>query len=289
MEKKVLGKGLSALISEKMHIGNEESQKEEIAFLNIDAIHDNSQQPRTNYDAATMEELKASIKEKGLLQPLLVRKIDEGYEVIAGERRLRAARALALKDVPVVVKNVSDDEALILALIENIQREDLNVIEEANAYKKLMSAYSMTYEQVAQSVGKDSSTVNNILRLLKLPGEIQEKVVSGELSMGHARALVGVENAQVQKELFVRVLTKKISVRELEHLIRTASLGRAVKKNNKKASPDHEVVYLEEELQRLLGTKVNIHSHQKRGKLIIEYYSIDDLERILKIIRTNAT
>ena len=289
MEKKVLGKGLSALISEKMHIGNEESQKEAIAFLNIDAIHDNSQQPRTNYDVATMEELKASIKEKGLLQPLLVRKIDEGYEVIAGERRLRAARALALKDVPVVVKNVSDDEALILALIENIQREDLNVIEEANAYKKLMTTYSLTYEQVAQSVGKDSSTVNNILRLLKLPGDIQEKVVSGELSMGHARALVGVENAQVQKELFVRVLTKKISVRELEHLIRTASLGRSVKKNNKKASPDHEVVYLEEELQRLLGTKVNIHSHQKRGKLIIEYYSIDDLERILKIIRTNST
>jgi ParB family chromosome partitioning protein len=285
MEKKVLGKGLSALIPEKIYSGNEEKRKEEIAFLNVDVIRDNSQQPRTNYDTTTMEELKSSIKEKGLLQPLLVRPVDGGgYEVIAGERRLRAARALNLKDVPVVIKNVTNDEALILALIENIQREELNAIEEGLAYKKLLDEHHLTYEQVAQSVSKDISTVSNMIRLLKLPDDIREKVVSGEVSMGHARALVGVDNAQVQKELFLLVLNKKISVRELEALIRNAA---TVKKSKKDTHKDHEIVYLEEELQKLLGTKVNIQAHKKRGKLIIEYYSVDDLDRILKIIRNN--
>ena len=288
MDKRVLGKGLSALIPEKAHSGNDDKHKEEITFLNIEMIRDNSQQPRTNYDEATMEELQSSIKEKGLLQPLLVRQIDGGYEVIAGERRLRAARALSLPDVPVVIKNVSDDEALVLALIENIQREDLNAIEEAYAYKRLMDEYQLAYEEVAKAVGKDVSTISNILRLLKLPESIQEKVVSGDISMGHARALVGVENSELQNELFVLVLTKKISVRELESLIRAKSQDHVSKKKKKNGTRDHEIVYLEEELQKLLGTKVNIQSYRKRGKLVIEYYSVDDLERILKIIRSNS-
>lgn len=289
MEKRVLGKGLSALIPEKMHAGNDDGRKEEITFLKIDVIQDNSQQPRTNYDATTMEELKASIKEKGLLQPLLVRQVDAGgYEVIAGERRLRAARALNIKEVPVVVKNVSNDEALVLALIENIQREDLNAIEEALAYKRLLDEYNLTYEQIAQSIGKDISTISNLIRLLKLPSNIQEKVVLGELSMGHARALVGVDNAQMQNDLFILVLNKKISVRELENLIRNSAQDSIIKKKKKDNTKDHEIVYLEEELQKLLGTKVDIQPHRKRGKLIIEYYSVDDLERILKIIRNNA-
>ncbi len=286
MEKRVLGKGLSALIPEKISSTKEGGHQEEVAFLNIDIIKDNSQQPRKNYDVKTMEELKASIKEKGLLQPLLVRKVDAGYEVIAGERRLRAARALNMKEVPVVVKNVSNEEALVLALIENIQREELNAIEEGLAYKRLLEDYHLTYEQVAQSVGKDISTVSNMVRLLKLPKGIQDKVVSGEISMGHARALVGVEDAQLQNNLFQIVLNKKISVRELENLIRTAPVLKAKKKNEQK---DHEIVYLEEELQKLLGTKVKIQARKKQGKLIIEYYSVDDLDRILKIFRKNAT
>ncbi|HPB67329.1 MAG TPA: ParB/RepB/Spo0J family partition protein [Candidatus Omnitrophota bacterium] len=285
MEKRVLGKGLSALIPEKISSVKEGSHQEEVAFLNIDIIKDNSQQPRKNYDVKTMDELKASIKEKGLLQPLLVRKIDAGYEVIAGERRLRAARALNMKEVPVVVKNVSNEEALVLALIENIQREELNAIEEGLAYKRLLEDYHLTYEQVAQSVGKDISTVSNMVRLLKLPKGIQDKVVSGEISMGHARALVGVEDAHLQNNLFQIVLNKKISVRELENLIRTAPVLNAKKKKEQK---DHEIVYLEEELQKLLGTKVKIQARKKQGKLIIEYYSVDDLDRILKILRKNA-
>ena len=286
MEKKVLGKGLSALIPEKVYSGNEQKQNDEIHFLDIQDIRDNSQQPRINYDAETMRELQASIKEQGLLQPLLVRKNNDGYEVIAGERRLKAARALNLKQVPVIVKNVSNDEALILALIENIQRENLNAMEEAFAYKKLMEDYDLNYEQIAKSVGKDGSTINNILRLLKLPEYMQDKVVSGDLSMGHARALVGVETPNEQKELFNLILTKKISVRELENIIRTSAKKGSLKK--KKLNRDHELVYLEDELQKILGTKVNIQSKKKRGKLIIEYYSVDDLERILEILRTNT-
>ncbi len=287
MDKKVLGKGLSALIPEKIRSTEDSGRKEEITFLNINLIKDNSQQPRTNYDDFSMQELQSSLKEKGLLQPLLVRKIDNGYEVIAGERRLRAARAIKLEEVPVIIRNVENDEALVLALIENIQREDLNSIEAALAYKRLIDEYELSYDQIAQAVGKDASTVNNTLRLLKLPAEIQEKVISGEISMGHARALVGIEDSKWQSELFNHVLTKKISVRELENLIRSSSGSQGTKKKKKAETRDHEILYLEDELQKLLGTKVSIQSHRKRGKLIVEFYSVDDLERILQIIRNN--
>lgn len=288
MDKKVLGKGLSALIPEKLRNADAEMSREDIAFVKTELVQDSSQQPRANYDEAKIAELKDSIKEKGVLQPLLVRKKEGGYEVIAGERRLKAARALSLEEIPVIIKNVSDQEALVLALIENIQREELNAIEEAKAFSRLIDDFHFNQEQVAQAVGKDRSTISNIMRLLKLPEEIQDKVVSGDVSAGHARALVGVENLDQQKEFFFLVVNKGISVRELESLIKAGCHGIGKLKTKKTTEKDHEIVRLEEDLQQRLGTKVRIQAQNKRGKLVIEYYSLEDLDRILRLIRGNV-
>jgi ParB family transcriptional regulator, chromosome partitioning protein len=285
MEKRVLGKGLSALIPERDSVLDlsQSLRKESISFVKTQLIKDNSRQPRINYDADKINELMASIKEKGVLQPLLVRPRDGGYEVVAGERRLRAARGLDLEEVPVIIREVSDEEALVLALIENIQREELNAIEEGQAFQRLMEEFDFTQDQVAQSVGKDRSTISNTMRLLKLPSAIQSKVISGDLSMGHARVLVSVENPFLQEQLFQLVLDKSLSVRELENLSRSSAKPtrrRVVSKDN-----DHEILHLEEELQQLLGTRVRVQSQKKRGKIIIEYYSLNDLDRLLLFLR----
>src|SRR3990167_7897714 len=175
-------------------------------------IKDNALQPRLHYGEEKLADLIASIKEKGVLQPILVRESKDGYEVVAGERRLRAARALNLEEVPVILKKVSDQEALVIALVENIQREELNPIEEAKAFRRLIDDFQLSQDDVAQSVGKDGSTISNTLRLLKLPDNIQEALFSGALSMGHARALLGVEDSEEQQEIFAHVLKKEISV-----------------------------------------------------------------------------
>ena len=203
MENRALGKGLSALIPEKNLSPNVDS----VFRVKLSEIKENSLQPRTVYDDNKLSDLILSIKEKGVLQPILIRSRDSGYEVIAGERRLRAARALGMEEVPVIVKSVNDGEALVLALVENIQREDLNAIEEARAFNRLMLEFNFTQEKIAQSVGKDRSTVSNILRLLKLPQEIQESVFDGRISEGHARALLGVENTHEQKKIFDETVT----------------------------------------------------------------------------------
>lgn len=286
MDKKVLGKGLSALIPERLK--NQEGGEilAGTTFVKTELVQDNSQQPRTRYDDAKIAELMASIKEKGVLQPLLVREKDGKYEVIAGERRLKAVRNLGMEELPVVIRNVSDSEALVLALIENIQREELNAIEEANAFQRLITDFQLTHEQIAEAVGKDRSTISNTMRLLKLPEEVQNVVVSGQLSMGHARSLVGIESATKQKELFDLVMQKGLSVRELESIIKAGGHGVGKPKKAKKTPDrDHEIVRLEEELQQLFGTKVRIQASQKRGKIVLEYYSLDDLDRILNIIR----
>ena len=288
MEKRVLGKGLSALIPEQIRPENEEGVdgQAEVLFLKTALIRDNSRQPRTKYEQSKIEELKASIREKGILQPLLIRKKDRDYEVIAGERRLKAARALGLEKVPVIIRNVSDDEAFVLALVENIQREELTAIEEAQAFRRLIDDFHFSQEEIAASVGKDRSTISNTLRLLRLPEDIQQSVLDGELSKGHARALVGVERAGLQRELFERVLDKGLSVRELENLIKAGKRPSSADKPSREKSRGHELVFLEEELQQILGTKVRIQAGRKRGKVLIEYYSLDDLERILKLVRT---
>ena len=279
MENRALGKGLSALIPEK----NLSPNVDLVFRVKLSEIKENSLQPRSVYDDNKLSDLILSIKEKGVLQPILVRFRDNGYEVIAGERRLRAARTLGMEEVPVIVKSVNDDEALVLALVENIQREDLNAIEEARAFNKLMLEFNFTQEKIAQSVGKDRSTVSNIIRLLKLPQVIQESVFDGRISEGHARALLGVENVHEQKKIFDETITKNLSVRELENMIRFRGDHRRGKK--KPHAKDSYLIALEEDLQKALGTKVRILAQKKRGKIVVEYYSPEDLERIRGVIK----
>ena len=284
MENKVLGKGLAALIQPKKEISSlENNSGEGVAHIATSLIKDNRLQPRQNYDEAKLADLMASIKEKGLLQPILVRQAGSGYEVIAGERRLRAARKLNLEQVPVIVKNVTDREALVLALVENIQREELNAIEEAQGFKRLIDEFQFTQETVAESIGKDRSTITNLLRLLRLPLEIQEQVAANKISVGHARALLSIEDAKTQKELAQKIIAKSLSVRQIEDLVK--SHGAPVSKKKSAGAKDRDIQILEEELRRILGTKVNVEDRKNKGKVVIEYYSLDDLDRILGIIR----
>lgn len=280
MSGKALGKGLSALIPKI----DEQSKGKAVLYFKTSSILDNSLQPRTNYNDEKLKDLMASIKEKGVLQPILVREKDGKYEVIAGERRLRAARALNLEEIPAIVKDVTDQEAFIIALIENIQREELNPIEEAEAYRKLIEEFEYTQEEVAQSVGKDRSTVSNLLRVLKLPTEIRKSVYNGELSVGHARALLSVEIPTEQKRIFALILKKGLSVREVENLVQSKTKG-GTRRASPQAGKDHEIIALEEDLQKTLGTKVRVIPQKKRGKVVIEYYSLDDLDRIIRLIK----
>lgn len=284
MDNKVLGKGLSALIPEK----SESIADNNVTQIKTSLIKDNRLQPRTYYDEEKLSELIASIKEKGVLQPILVRKVGAEYEVIAGERRLKAARTLNLEAVPAVVKVATDREALVLALVENIQREDLNSIEEAQSFKKLIEDFNFNQEDVAKAVGKDRSTVSNLLRLLKLPDEIQKSIFTGQLSTGHARALLAVEDKKLQMKLFEDVISKDLSVREIERLIKSSSedsksVGAVPHKDALKKQED--ISLLEEDLQRSLGTKVRLSGNGKKGKIIIEYYSLEEFDRIIGVIK----
>lgn len=276
---KVLGKGLSALIPEK----DEATSEANVKYVKTETVSDNTQQPRTNYDEDKLLELKASIKEKGVLQPILVRERDSGYEVVAGERRLRAARDLGLEEIPVLVKNVSDQEALVIALVENIQREELNPIEEAEAYQKLINDFQYTHDTIAKSVGKERSTVTNFLRLLNLSKDIQKEVYDKKLSVGHARALLGVESDSRRKELCSLAIKKGLSVRALEQVIKTD--GKPSKAAKSKSKRPDDIVALEGVLKEFFGTKVSVSGTKSKGKISIDYYSFGDLERILKLIR----
>ena len=279
MENRALGKGLSALIPQK---ADATKSAEGTIYLKISEIKDNTHQPRSFFDDEKLADLINSIREKGVIQPILVRQKGDAYEVIAGERRLRAARALGMEDVPVIIKNVTDQEALVLALVENIQRQELNAIEEALAFKRLQEEFHFTQEAVAQSVGKDRTTVTNTLRLLKLPETIQQRVSDGTLTMGHARALLAIENIPEQMRLFEAAIRKNLSVRQLENLVKA---GKGVARKGGSRAKDHYVVFLEEDLQKVLGTKVRIVPQKKRGKIIIEYYSTEELERVVGIIK----
>ena len=293
MENKALGKGLSALISRKPSEsgGNKENSSLEInssgnvAYVKTISILGNRFQPRQKYDETKLEDLKASIKEKGVLQPILVRKHEDGYEVVAGERRLRAAKDLGLEQVPVIIKNVTDREALVLALVENIQREELNAIEEAQGFKRLMEEFQFTQEAVAEAIGKDRSTVTNLLRLLRLPEEIQKQVAEDKLSMGHARALLSLEDATIQKKTAKVIIDRGLSVRQVEELVKKAHQGQNIVQEAKSKPKNRDIEILEEELRKILGTKVFVEDKKGKGKLVIEYYTLDDLDRILGVLR----
>jgi ParB family chromosome partitioning protein len=277
MQKRGLGKGLSALIPEKEHGG-----EEKILYIKADDIRASRYQPRTEFDTEKLDELVASIEEKGVIAPILVRPMDSGgYELIAGERRLRAVKRLGLPEIPAIIKLVTDTEMLQLSLIENVQREGLNPIEEAHAYQRLIDEFSFTQEKIGQSIGKDRSSVANILRLLKLPKKVQEAVSRGTITMGHARALLSLEDTKSQIELCERIIARGLSVRGTEEAVGKKKTDIS----KKRLVIDHHISSIENELQQLLATKVKITYRKGRGKINIEYYSDTDLDRILGLIK----
>jgi ParB family chromosome partitioning protein len=273
-----LGKGIGALISSATQEG-----RHKYFLCPIEELRPHTRQPRKSFDDAKMEELVASIREKGVIQPLVVRHAGDHYQIIAGERRWRAAQRAGLKDVPVVIQDVSEDWALEMALIENIQREDLNPIEEAEAYRHLMSSFDLSQEEVAKRVGKDRSTVANAVRLLRLPRAVQQDVMAGRLSMGHARALLALESTARLTEARDLVVKRQLSVRQTEELVKRFKAVPPAAVPRKAADP--ELAALADRLQRRLGTQVRILPTQRGGKggrIEIAYYSAEELERLLE-------
>ncbi len=279
MERRALGKGISALIPEKESVA-----RNEIIYVQPDQVKPNPFQPREEFNQEHIEELAQSIKEKGVIQPLLVRRRGDNYELIAGERRLRACKLLGLKEIPLIVKEVDDHDSLEYALIENIQRESLNPIEEAHAYQHLIDKFQVTQEKISEAMGKARATIANTLRLLKLPHEIQEELKKGRISFAHGRALLEVEDENTQRRLAQEVISKGLSVRELESLIKTHR-PKGIRRKALPAGREPFLAVMEEELQHALSTKVRISKMKKRGHIFIEFYSQEDLERIAKIIR----
>jgi ParB family chromosome partitioning protein len=238
-------------------------------------------QPRQSIDEAALEELKASIKECGVIQPIIVRPLAHGeYELVAGERRWRAAQAVGLTEIPAIVKTLTDRETLEFSLIENLQRDNLNPIEEAMGYARLMEEFAYGHEQLAQRIGKERSTISNVLRLLKLPEPIRDAVKSGLLSQGHAKTLLGVEPSERQLDLFAKTMAEGLSVRHLEAL--SAAWQPKSRKRRDEIQPVPEIRAIEEELRSKLGTKVMVTSRKRGGKIVIEYFSNEDLSRLLE-------
>lgn len=276
-----LGKGLGALIPE---FGQEESKR--LLYCGIEEIVPNRSQPRKYFDESKLQELAESIKEKGILEPLIVRRAAEGYELIIGERRWRAAQKAGLKEVPVLVKEVEGSDALEISLIENLQREDLNPIEEAEAFKRLTEEFHISQEKLSTRIGKDRTTIANTLRLLKLPPEIKNQLLQNRITSGHARAILSLETKEKQKELCALIIKKGLSVREAEAIAKQWSEKpqRKAASERRKGELESQLNSLQDSLRRCLGTKVRITQNGKRGKIEIEYYSLDDLERIVEAI-----
>lgn len=279
MSKQPLGRGLSALIPEAA----KRQSAERIVNISVDDISPSPYQPRVQMNSELLEELSASIKEKGVVQPIIVRSLgNDKYEIIAGERRLRACKLAGLKEIPAIIREASDIEAMEIAITENIQREDLNSIELAKAYSALMTQFNLTQEQLAQAVGKSRPAVANIMRLLQLPYEVQENVLASKLSMGHARALLALENENLQINLCRKIIEMGLSVRQTEKMVQ--KLLRQPKSNKTKKILNEEITAVEKRLRTLLATQVKIRQSGKKGKIEIEFYSVDDLDRITKIL-----
>ncbi|HEY8414269.1 MAG TPA: ParB/RepB/Spo0J family partition protein [Thermaerobacter sp.] len=270
-------RGLEALLPGVQPAGTE---GERIEHIEIDRVRPNPYQPRRDFDPQAMAELVESIRQHGIVQPLLVRREGDGYRLVAGERRWRAAREAGLKVVPAVVREMSDTEMMEIALVENLQREDLNPIEEAQGYRMLCEELGLTQEQVSQRVGKSRSHIANMMRLLQLPEDLRRLVAEGKLSTGHAKVLLGVASPSEMRQLAARVLSEGLTVRQLERLVASAGKPRKARQAAP-AAVAPEVRDLAERLQRALGTRVSIHARGERGQIVIEYYSLDDLERLL--------
>jgi ParB family chromosome partitioning protein len=277
--RQALGKGLGALIPEK---GVPEGEgKKALQQCGIEEVQPNPFQPRKTFSDEQLQELVDSIREKGILQPLLVRRKSDGYELIAGERRWRAAQRAGLREIPILVRDVSDSEMLELSLIENIQRENLNPIEEAEAYKRLMEQFHLTQDEISKKVGKDRTTIANMVRLLRLPPEIKLSLAEGKITMGHARAFLSLDGVDKQKLLWKKLLAGGLSVRQTESLVKR--LRTRSSPPPRRSHPEWSALI--EELQRALGTKVRIVGKRKRGKIEIDFFSPDELDRIIELLR----
>ena len=281
-KKIALGRGLDSLLPD---IDPVESVSKEYFQCDVERIRPNRYQPRMRFSEDELEGMARSIKEQGIIQPLLVRKDDNGFELVTGERRLRAAKKAGLSRVPVIVKTIADTDLLEMSIVENIQREDLNPMEEAEAYHQLITQFDLTQDQAAARVGKSRSAVANFLRLRQLPEQIKADIMDGLLSMGHARALLGASNSAQQHAAWRAVVSKGLSVRETERLIHRL---KAEKKKPKKPSTDSEQRYLSslaEDLSRRFGTKVQIKRNGKKGRVEITFYNNDDLDRVLTLLK----
>lgn len=277
MTTKRLGRGLAEIISTSPQSGGS------FVMLRTDQIRTNQYQPRTTVNDTALEELKASIRRQGVIEPVIVRPIAHGtYELVAGERRFRASQALDIKEVPAIVKSLSDKEALEFSLIENVQREDLNPLEEGRGYARLLDEFGYTQEDIAAAVGKDRATIANVLRLLTLPDEIRQGLLDGAISMGHARALLSIEDRARQSALYRKAAKEGLSVRQVEALVVT--YAPAKRRRARRSGADPQLQAIEDDLRRALGTKVSVVPRKKGGRIIIEYFSAEDFTRILQAL-----
>lgn len=292
-----LGKGLDSLIPDTGKISESEKkvkvvekvvekivEKPTEVKVKINKVEPNREQPRKKFDEEALQELADSIRQFGILQPLIVQERKDYYEIIAGERRWRAAKLAGLKEVPVIIRKMTDQEAVEISLIENIQRENLNPIEEAIAYKRLLTEFQLKQEEVAERVAKSRTAVTNSMRLLKLDERVQQMVIDEMLTTGHARALLAIENPEIQFETANRIFNEKLSVREVERLVKNIGKEKAHKKEE---NPQQTAIFqdLEEKMKAALGTKVSINrKNDQKGRIEIEYYSLEELERLMEIL-----
>lgn len=286
----VLGRGISALISEAApveepvnEVAAHEDPERTVQYIDINDIKPNRNQPRKKFDPESIGELAASIQEHGIIQPLIVCKAEQGYELVAGERRWRAAREAALDKVPCLVREFTSEENALIAIIENMQREDLDPIEEAEGLEKMMKEYGFTQEEVSRSVGKSRPYITNSLRLLKLPQDIREKISEGAISAGHARALLSVKTRALQEQICQKIIKDGMSVRETENLVRKGGKSRKAPARSKK---DPDIVAVEEKLKEIYGTRVAITTNGRKGAVEISYYGREDLNRIIELLES---
>ncbi|MCL2322345.1 MAG: ParB/RepB/Spo0J family partition protein [Oscillospiraceae bacterium] len=277
-----LGKGLGALLPSNV----EENTNKDSITIDINLIKPNANQPRKSMDESKIRELAASIKEYGIIQPVVLRKLDDTYEIIAGERRWRAAMQIGLREIPAVIMDVSEDKILQISLIENIQRDDLNPIEEAGAYKKLIEDLNVTQEELSEKLGKSRVAITNSMRLLKLDETIQQYIRDDLISEGHGRSLAGIEDKAVQVDYAKKIIKEGLNVRQAENLVKSLNEESNEKTERKKTKPNNDI-YISEiinSLENKFGTKISIKDNNDRGKIMIEYYTKEDLNRILDII-----
>lgn len=293
-----LGRGLDALFADAVPVSDplkeekkqdtqvraEEQSGDAVQYINIHDIMPNANQPRKTFSEEKIEELSKSIKEHGIIQPIVVRKKGKSYEIVAGERRWRAARKAELAKVPCLIRELSDEQNMLIAIIENMQREDLNPVEEAEGLNQMIVTFGMTQEQISKSVGKSRPYIANSLRLLKLPEYIKEEMAEGRLSAAHGRTLVTVEDEDVRKSLCERIIKEGLSVRETEKLVSENGKGKKRKPVSRTKNPD--VARVEEELKEALGTRVTINQSGKKGKIEIEFFSRDELDRLIELLKT---